>query len=145
MNLKKTKITKPMKKTAPDSLFLIFNHNITSVQETDARNSLGVQGIIDMPSDIKELWQQIPPDLSKISSWLNPVKDWLAQNSIINDYVLIQGDFGACYIMVNFAFEIGLIPVYSTTERKAVEKHDDDGTVKLVHHFRHQKFRKYGV
>ena len=145
MNLKKIKITKPMEKTMPDSLFLIFNHNITSVQETDARNSLGVQRIIDMPSDIKELWQQIPPDLSKISSWLNPVKDWLAQNSIINDYVLIQGDFGACYIMVNFAFEIGLIPVYSTTERKAVEKHDDDGTVKLVHHFRHQKFRKYGV
>ena len=129
----------------PDSLFLIFNHNITSVQETDARRSLGVQRIIDMPSDIKELWQQIPPDLHEISSWLNPVKDWLAQNSIINDYVLIQGDFGACYIMVNFAFEIGLIPVYSTTERKAVEEHSNDGTIKLVHHFRHQKFRKYEV
>jgi hypothetical protein len=45
--------------------------------------------------------------------------------------------------MVNFAFEIGLIPVYSTTAREAVEEYDD-GTIKLVHHFRHQIFRKYG-
>ena len=133
-----------MEKTMPDSLFLIFNHNITSVQETDARNSLGVQRIIDMPSDIKELWQQIPPDLSKISSWLNPVKDWLAQNSIINDYILIQGDFGACYIMVDFAFKIGLVPIYSTTRREAVEEHDNHGTVKLTHNFKHVMFRTYG-
>lgn len=145
MNLKKIKITKPMKKTMPDSLFLIFNHNITSVQETDARGSLGAQRIIDMSGDLKEVWAQILPDMESIDDYLFPVKDWLAQNSIINDYVLIQGDFGACYIMVNFAFEIGLIPVYSTTERKAVEEHDDDGTIKLVHHFRHQKFRKYEV
>ena len=126
-----------------DSLFLIFNHNITPVQETDASDSLDVQQIIAMPSDIKELWRQIPPDLPEINSWLNPVKEWLAKNSVINNYVLIQGDFGACYIMVNFAFEIGLIPVYSTTKREAVEQHEYDGVVKLVHHFKHQIFRKY--
>jgi len=61
-----------------------------------------------------------------------------------NDYVLIQGDFGACYIIVNFAFEIGLIPIYSTTRRAAVEKHENDGSVKLIHQFNHQMFRKYG-
>ncbi len=133
-----------MEKTVPDSLFLIFNHNITSVQETDARRSLGVQRIIAMPDDIKEIWAQISPDMESIDDYLFPVKDWLAQNSVINDYVLIHGDFGACYIMVNFAFEIGLIPVYSTTERKAVEEHDGDGTVKLTHHFRHRIFRRYG-
>jgi len=134
-----------MKKIMSDSLFLIFNHDITPVQETDARNSLCVQRIIDMPSDLKKLWRQIPPDLPEISSYLKPVKDWLAQNSIINDYILIQGDFGACYIMVDFAFKIGLVPIYSTTRREAVEEHDDAGTVKLVHHFQHRIFRKYGV
>ncbi len=126
------------------SLFLIFNHNITSLQETDARNSLGIQRIIDMPPDIKKLWRQIPSGLPKISSWLNPVKNWLASQAQKNDYLLVQGDFGACYIMANFAFKIGLLPIYSTTERKAVEEHGDDGTIKLVHHFKHQIFRKYG-
>ncbi|MEA3280185.1 MAG: CRISPR-associated protein Csx20, partial [Thermodesulfobacteriota bacterium] len=61
------------------------------------------------------------------------------------DYVLIQGDFGACYIMVRFAFEKGFVPVYSTTRREAVEKQQSDGAVKLVHQFKHQVFRKYGV
>ena len=60
------------------------------------------------------------------------------------DYALIQGDFGACYIMVNFAFEQGLIPIYSTTVREAIEEPKDDGSVKLVHQFNHQIFRRYG-
>ena len=127
------------------SLFLIFNHNITPAQERDARKSLGIERIIVMPFDIREIWAQVPPDMEKIDDYLFPVKDWLAQNSVINDYVLIQGDFGACYIMVNFAFRIGLIPIYSTSEREAVEEQDNDGTVKLLHRFRHQKFRRYEV
>jgi hypothetical protein len=127
----------------PRSLFLIFNHEITSVQKSDARNSLGVQQIINMPPDLKDLWRQIPPVLPKISAYLKPVKDWLASQAKKNDYVLIQGDFGACFIMVKFAFEIGLIPVYSTTEREAVEEHKEDGTVNLSHQFRHRIFRRY--
>ncbi|MBW2742311.1 MAG: hypothetical protein JRE64_26545 [Deltaproteobacteria bacterium] len=128
----------------PRSLFLIFNHDITPVQEIDACSSLGVQQIINMPPDLKELWRQIPPDLSKISDYLNPVKDWLAGQARKNDHVLIQGDFGACFIMVNFAFETGLIPIYSTTQREAVEEHKEDGTVNLSHQFRHRIFRRYG-
>jgi hypothetical protein len=135
---------KPIEKAMSLSLFLIFNHNITPFQESDARSSLGVQQIINMPSDLKSLWEQIPSDMEKIDDYLFPIKDWLAQNSVINDYVLIQGDFGACYIMVKFAFKIGLVPIYSTTNREAVEQQSDDGTIKLVHHFRHQKFRQYG-
>ena len=125
------------------SLFLIFNHEITPVQESDAYVSLGVQNIISMPEDLKTLWRQVPPDVSEISNYLQPVKDWLARESEENDYVLIQGDFGACFIMVNFAFEIGLIPVYSTTEREAAEEYKQNGVVKLMHQFRHRIFRRY--
>ena len=128
-----------------DSLFLIFNHNITPVQENDARSSLGVRRIINMPPDINELWRQIPPDLPEISSRLTPLKDWLAGRAQKNDYVLIQGDFGACFIMVNFAFKIGLIPIYSTTKREAIEEYNGDGSIKLVHQFKHQIFRRYEV
>ncbi|MCD6273904.1 MAG: hypothetical protein J7K30_13940 [Deltaproteobacteria bacterium] len=127
------------------SLYLIFNHKITCKQEQDARESLGVDKIIELPPALDTIWRQIPPDLGLIKNYLKPVKDWLASHARKNDYLLIQGDFGACYIMANFAFKIGLIPIYSTTRREAVEEHDDDGTVKLTHHFRHRIFRKYGV
>ena len=127
----------------PD-LFLIFNHRITSIQKDDAERSLGVEEIRDLPSDLKAMWRQIPPDFSGIDTYLEPLKSWLKNHSDKGDYVLIQGDFGACFIMVSFALEQGLIPVYSTTEREAVEEHGDDGSIKLTHHFKHHIFRRYG-
>ncbi|MBW1705831.1 MAG: hypothetical protein JRJ86_11795 [Deltaproteobacteria bacterium] len=127
------------------TLFLIFNHEITSLQQEDAKHSLGVEKIVDLPNDLKELWRQVPPDLPEIISYLGPIKSWLKSQASKNDYVLIQGDFGASYIMVNFAFEKGFIPIYSTTSREAVEEYGRDGSVKVVHNFKHQIFRKYGV
>ena len=126
------------------SLFLIFNHELTSLQESDARYALGVEQIRCLPSDIKTLWRKIPSDLPKLSNYLAPVKEWLARKAKKNDYTLIQGDFGATYIMVNFAFEQGLIPIYSTTQREAFEETEIDGSVRLIHQFKHQIFRRYG-
>jgi hypothetical protein len=125
------------------SLFLIFNHKLTPEQENDAKISLGADRMVEMPSHLKELWRQIPPDSAQLSDYLRHFKDWLHAGSAKDDYALIQGDFGACFIMVNFAFEIGLIPVYATTRREAVEESLTDGTIKLTHQFRHQRFRKY--
>ncbi|RLC28874.1 MAG: hypothetical protein DRH37_08700 [Deltaproteobacteria bacterium] len=127
------------------SIHLIFNHTFTALQRQDAVDSLGVDRIQDMPPDLKSLWRNIPPDLPRISGYLEPVKAWLKGRAERGDYVLIQGDFGACHIMVNFALAHDLIPVYSTTERIAVEAHGEDGTVKLTHHFKHRIFRRYGL
>jgi len=124
-------------------LFLIFNHEITGVQEKDAVNSLGVGSIVALPDDLKALWSNVPPDLQEIRSYLQPVMDWLEKNADKDDYVLVQGDFGACYLMVQFCFEKGLVPVYSTTRREAVEKHLPDGSISLKHVFRHRIFRIY--
>ena len=129
----------------PCTLFLLFNHRLTEIQKKDAYRSLGVSCIIDLPTDLEKLWQQIPTDVSKIDDYLTPIKTWLSGQASSSDYALIQGDFGATYIMVNFAFENGLIPIYSTSRREAVEEHDNDGTVKLTHNFKHVMFRTYGV
>ncbi len=129
----------------PRSLFLIFNHEITPVQESDAGGSLGIQQIRCLPPDLKALWRQIPPDLTEINNYLEPIKTWLARQAKTNDYALIQGDFGGCYLMVHFAFELGLIPIYATTRRMAKEEVLDDGSIRMLHQFQHQIFRKYGV
>lgn len=126
-----------------DSLFLIFNHTFTDSQCEDAVLSLSVGRIVDMPSPFKVIWGSIPPDLDRIYDYLEPLQTWLRKYAEPGDYVLIQGDFGACYIMVNYAFSLGLIPIYSTTGREAVESVLDDGTVKVTHNFRHTLFRRY--
>lgn len=125
-------------------LYLLFNHELTSVQEEDARKILKVERIADPPEDLKAMWRQIPPDLEKIAGYLAPVMTWLKAVAKKGDYLLVQGDFGACYIVVSFAFNQGLVPVYSTTVREALEEHRGDGTVKIMHRFRHRTFRRYG-
>ncbi len=126
-------------------LFLLFNHSITPAQESDARASLGVSEIVPPPDEIKTLWHQIPPDLPEISDYLRPVRQWLKTTACRGDYVLIQGDFGACCLMADFAFKEGLLPVYSTTRREMSETIDADGSIRLSHRFDHRIFRRYGV
>jgi hypothetical protein len=124
--------------------FLLFNHALTTGQEADAHAFLGVESIVPMPRDIQEIWGCIPPDIEALITYLEPVFLWLRQEADAGDYVLIQGDFGAVYQVVQFAFEEGYIPVYSTTLRKAEENYLADGTVSLSHVFRHERFRRYG-
>jgi hypothetical protein len=57
---------------------------------------------------------------------------------------LIQGDFGVSYLMVQWAFDNGYIPVYATTKRDVVEIEENGETV-AIRKFHHCKFRKYGV
>jgi hypothetical protein len=127
------------------TLFLLFNHQLTPLQESDAQASLGAERIVPLPPELQELWGNIPPGLLELRSYLEPLRTWLGTQTQIGDYVLIQGDFGACWLMVNFAFDQGLVPVYSTTRREAEEEHNPEGKVRLTHHFQHQIFRRYGV
>lgn len=129
----------------PPKLFLIFNHQFTADQEAEARRSLGVERIVPLPADMQALWSNIPPDRPSLHLYLEPIRQWLAAEAQAGDYVLIQGDFGASYLMVGFALKRSLIPVYTTTRRQAVEEPQPDGTVKMIHHFQHQRFRRYGV
>jgi hypothetical protein len=86
---------------------------------TGGHRSLGVREIVGLPPNLKELWRAIPPKLLEIGPCLEPVKQWLASNAEANEFVLIEGEFGACCLMVRFALEISLAPGYSTTLREA--------------------------
>jgi hypothetical protein len=126
------------------AILLLFNHTPTQLQIEDARSSLGVEKAILVPQELAPIWNSVPPELEKIEGYLEPIRSWVLEASRTGDYLLIQGDFGATYLMVLFAFEKGLIPVYSTTSREAIEKLAADGSVSLTHTFRHVRFRKFG-
>jgi len=133
----------PKKGRFMNNLLLLFNHELNSEQEADARNRLNVDAFLYPPEDIRALWRQIPTEEVSLGSYLEPVRQWMHQVGKPGDYVLIQGDFGACYIAVQAAFHHGMIPVYATTRREATETRLPDGTVQLTHRFRHAGFRRY--
>jgi len=111
----------------------------------DAERTLEIRHIVQLPEELQDLWSQVPADPPDIEPFLSPFKAWLRLTAHEGDYVLIQGDFGATYLMVRFALALGLVPVYATTARQATEERLTNGSVKLVHHFVHRRFRKYGM
>lgn len=82
--------------------------------------------------------------MPEIAGYLDPVRQWLASNAERDNFVLIEGDFGACFLMVHFALERGLVPVYSITDREATEEYSKDGSIRMTHRFEHHIFRRYG-
>ena len=124
-------------------MLLLFSHELTVDQREDADVSLGINEFVHLPMGLQELWRNIPPMKPLLSDYLEPFRGWVKENSDLGDYMLIQGDFGAAYSMVNFAFSAGLIPVYATTERESAETQTPDGGVKLERIFKHRMFRRY--
>jgi hypothetical protein len=124
-------------------MLLIFSHYLTPDQIEDAKRKLCVNDFVPLPSDMQKLWQNIPATEPSISNYLNTFNKFIRENANEGDYVLIQGDFGAVYLIVNFVFSISLIPVYATTERDVVEKHMPDNTVRSERVFKHRIFRRY--
>ncbi len=125
------------------NLFILLNHKLNGQQRQEARKN-GIENFIALPPDLQKIWQGIPPMKKKVYPLLSPVRQWISENASSGDFILIQGDFGATFLMVNFAFEKKLIPVYATTVRNAVEKHLDNGSIKMEHIFSFCMFRKYG-
>lgn len=126
------------------TLFLLFSHTLTATQEADARLSLGVNRILEPPISIRMIWAQVPPDVDELTGYLAPVFSWLVREARPGDFALIQGEFGATWLAVVEAFRLGLVPVYSTTRREAMEEHLPDGRVEIRHTFSHVRYRRYG-
>lgn len=125
-------------------MFLVFSHRLTPEQENDAQDVWGVTSFIAIPPGLKKIWEQIPADLENISNVILPIQQWVKREADKNDVVLIQGDFGATWLLVNFALRAQLIPVYSVTQRDAREVLQPDGAIKTTHVFKHRRFRLYG-
>ena len=123
-------------------MFLLFSHTLTDAQKNDAIESFGIKEFVPLPKELQKLWSNIPPQLKKLNEYLKPLKEFLKQNAKDGDYVLIQGDFGGCYEMVNYAKSLGLKAVHATTTRNVQEK-IVNGKVEKFSVFEHVMFREY--
>ena len=123
-------------------LFLLFSHQFTERQKEDAEKNLKVSEIINLPTDLQKRWSNVPPELDSIKLYLLPIRKWISKLAKRNDYLLVQGEFGAVYLIVEWAKRNELIPVYATTIRKVREKREGE-KIKTEKEFQHKRFRKY--
>lgn len=122
-------------------MFLFFSHKLTPEQIKDAKK-MGVKEFVYLPSNLQEKFSNIPPEIEDIKEYSKDFFSFLEKNAKKDDIVLVQGDFGVVYHIVEFCKKSNLKAVYSTTKRVATEK-NIDGKIVKVSEFKHIKFRFY--
>ena len=122
----------------PKTLHLLFSHRLTDEQIKDAKESLQVSDFAPLPGELQKSFSNVPPELETLTEYAKPFKAYLQEKAKEGDFVLIQGDFGLCFILVEFCKTNNLIPVYATTKRIAVEENG----IKISK-FKHIRFRRY--
>ena len=127
------------------TLHLLFSHKLTEPQEKDAYESLRAGSIVYFPEELLRVWGSIPPEAASIKSLLMPHAEYMSKVCQKGDYILIQGDPGATFLMVQKALSLGLQPVYATTSRAGTkERRDAQGRVIKSSVFEHVRYRVYG-
>ena len=123
--------------------FIIMNHELTGEQANELFSRYKIDGIFSLPPALQPLWENVSPSGELDITKLSQIIDWLKRSGRSGDYVLIQGEFGATYYIVNACFKEGFIPIYATSKRIYKEEKQNDGSVKREHIFKHVNFRKY--
>ena len=125
-------------------MFLLFSHHLTDNQISDAKQNYNIEKFVSLPIHLQNIWRNISPYSNTITSSIKEIIEFLDKNATENDFVLIQGDFGATCIMVNYSFRNNLIPIYSTTKRISYETTQNESVNKLSM-FKHVKYRQYEI
>ena len=122
----------------------LFSHRLTTKQHDEIVEVYGEKCVYPT-ADIQKLWSQVPTAISlpTLSKYITPIISFIKEESSVDDVVFVQGEFGMTTLVVQWCFAHGRVPIYATTERKAVEVHNEDGTVEMKHIFEHAGFREY--
>ena len=124
-------------------LFLIFSHRLTKKQINDAKKNLCVTDFIYLPENLQQIWSNIEPELELNIDDMQLIINWLVRNAKNNDIILIQGDFGATFYIVDYCIKHRIKSVYSTTKREVKEISSKNGNIEKTLFFRHIQFREY--
>ena len=121
--------------------FCLLNHELTQNQILELKNRFNVENIIYPPEELSRKWSQIPAEKELDKTIIGNVTNWLtAANK--GDLLIVQGEFGATFMIVDYALKNDLVPLHAVTKRVAVE-HRDGEVVSKQYVFEHVCFRKY--
>jgi len=128
------------------TFYLLFNHTLTDAQKADAMQTFGAEVFEPLPEVLQKLWSNIPADIDTdgLEAYLYEISLYLTTHLQEGDMALIQGDFGASCMMASLVRQLGGIPVYATTVRRAIETREGDRVHKSSV-FEHVRFREYPI
>ena len=124
-------------------MILLFSHTLSETQKKEAQEIYGVESFLALPQELQKIWSNIPPNNDSLQELLQTLQEFIASYAKKGDIALIQGDFGAVYMMVNFCKKQKIKTLYATTKREAIEYTNEKGEQMKKSKFEHVRFREY--
>jgi hypothetical protein len=96
-----------------------------------------------MPINLALAWADIDPHGELNLSFASSVVAWVRAVAPVGSPVVVQGEAGMTFEVVNRLIVAGYVPVYATSERKVIETVLPDGSTETRRIFEHVQFRAY--
>ena len=122
--------------------FCLLNHELTANQVKELTGEYGASEIVYPDSDLKKAWSQVAACREIDRGLIARVISWLSAAGP-GDALVVQGEFGATFMVVDYALKHKLLPLHAVTERIASEERNGE-KVSRKYLFEHVCFRKYG-
>lgn len=120
----------------------LLNHTLTEQQLLELREKMVVQKILYPYEDLQAKWALIPTDEVLPIAYYSEFIHWIDESSHEGDYIILQGEFGSTFYLVEYVFNRGLIPLHSVTQRVAEEFRQNE-VITRTYRFKHVCFRRY--
>ena len=121
--------------------YCLLNHSLTDNQIKELVEEYNISEIKYPDAELSVKWMQIPASKNLDMNVIKAVLVWI-QDAEKDDVLIVQGEFGSTFYIVDYALKNGLIPVYAVTKRIAEEKRNGEEVVRQ-YIFRHCCFREY--
>ncbi|MBQ4013833.1 MAG: hypothetical protein II610_01065 [Treponema sp.] len=121
--------------------YCLLNHELTQNQLLELKEKFGASEIIYPSEALSKKWSQIPAVEKLDITVINDVIEWLS-SAKAGDALIAQGEFGATFMIVDYALKRGLAPLYAVTKRVASERREGE-IVSKNYIFEHVCFRRY--
>jgi hypothetical protein len=121
---------------------VLLNHTMNNEQILQAQTELGVDSFVLPRENVTKKWSDADPCADLAHLGIEIITEWLSSETSRGDYILVQGDYGLTFAVVDWCLRKGLIPVHATTQQCVMESMERDTKV-VKREFRHVKFRKY--
>jgi hypothetical protein len=125
----------------PINAYCLLNHTLTANQEAELKNNFGVEHIVCPQAELSAAWSAVPAEKTLGADYLLPFVRWLS-TAKKGDVIVLQGEAGSTFALVDFALSRGLVPLHSVTRRAAGESREGEKVLRF-HIFEHVCFRRY--
>lgn len=123
--------------------WVLLNHALTSDQLAELSATYGCRDVRYAPESLASSWADVDPADELPNAVVTAALQWLSDEPVSGDVVVVQGDPGASCYIAGFCAAKGLLPVYATTWRVAEEEPLGENSVQRRSVFRHVRFRSY--